>query len=137
MNTVKRHNILTHPGIRLGAVLATLLITGCNNGNNCTGCGGGGSGTANLEASVSGLVGSRLVLQNNSTRLNQLNGQASNGSNVKLGTAKFNSRYDITVLTQPTNPSQTCVVTSGTGTIGNSDVISIVVTCSTNPPRFL
>src|SRR5882757_9864093 len=112
MNIVKRHKILTHSAVRLCAVLATLLITGCNNGgSSCTGCGGGGTGTAKLEASVSGLVGSRLVLQNNSTRLNQLNGQVSNGSNVLLGTAKFNSSYDITVLTQPTSPSQTCVVT--------------------------
>ena len=53
-----------------------------------------------------------------------------------LLTHAFNTAYELTVQTQPTNPSQTCVVTNGTGMIGTSNVTNIVVTCTTNPPRF-
>jgi 6-phosphogluconolactonase len=135
MNIVKHRHVPTHPALRLGAVLAALLITGCSSGS---GSGGGGTpGTANLEGSVSGLVGSRLVLQNNSTRLAQFNGAGANGSSVLFGTASVNSSYDITVLTQPTNPSQTCVVTNAKGTLGSSGVTNIAVSCTINPPRFL
>jgi 6-phosphogluconolactonase len=133
MNIVKYRNLPTRPALRLGAVLAALLITGCNNGSGS----GGTPITANLEGSVSGLVGSRLVLQNNSTPLTQFNGQGANGTNVLFGTARVNSSYDITVLTQPTTPSQTCVVTNATGTLGSSGVTNIAVSCTINPPRFL
>jgi 6-phosphogluconolactonase len=136
MNIVKHRHVPTHPALRLGAVLAALLITGCSSGSG-SGGGGGTPGTANLEGSVSGLVGSRLVLQNNSTRLAQFNGAGANGSSVLFGTASVNSSYDITVLTQPTNPSQTCVVTNAKGTLGSSGVTNIAVSCTINPPRFL
>jgi 6-phosphogluconolactonase (cycloisomerase 2 family) len=137
MHIVKHRRVPTRPALRLGAVLAVLLMAGCNGGHNCTACGGSGGGTANLEGSVSGLVGSRLVLQNNSTRLTQLNGSGANGSSVLFGTARVSSSYDITVLTQPTTPSQTCVVTNATGTLGSSGVTNIAVSCTINPPRFL
>jgi 6-phosphogluconolactonase len=45
--------------------------------------------------------------------------------------------YDITVTTQPTTPSQTCVVANGQGTIADADVTDISVTCTTTPARFL
>jgi 6-phosphogluconolactonase len=136
MTTVKCQ-LPAHPAVRLAAVLATLLITGCDNGvNYCPTC-GGSMGTKNLEGSISGLVGSRLVLQNNTTRLSQFNGPGANGSGVVFGTASVNSSYAVTVLTQPTGPSQTCTVTNGTGTVGSSGVTTIAVSCVINPPRFL
>ena len=43
------------------------------------------------------------------------------------------SVYAVTVATQPTNPSQSCTVTSGgSGTVTNGAVTSIAVTCTTN-----
>ena len=42
------------------------------------------------------------------------------------------SNYDITVLTQPNTPNQTCVVTNESGTIAGTDIINISVTCTTN-----
>jgi hypothetical protein len=122
---------------RLAALLIPLALAGCG--------GGGGHGSFlfgpfadNLSGTVSGLVGSRLTLQNNSTPLGgQFNGPAANGTNVFFGIANFNSSYNVTVKTQPTNPSQTCVVTNGMGTSGTSDVTNIAVTCTTNPPRFV
>jgi large repetitive protein len=40
--------------------------------------------------------------------------------------------FAVTVLTNPTNPVQTCVVTSGSGTVGGANVTGVVVNCSTN-----
>ncbi len=37
----------------------------------------------------------------------------------------------MTVLTQPSAPSQTCTVTSGSGTVGSANVTSVAVTCAT------
>ena len=77
-------------------------------------------------------------MQNGSPAGSQLNGPEANGANVVFGAANFSSSYSLAIATQPTNPSQTCVVTNGTGTTsGTSNVTDIVVTCTTNPPRFL
>ena len=86
-----------------------VLAAGCGGGgkNNCTNC---GPKSANLQGSVTGLLGYRLALQNGSTPLTvSLNGATGNGTGVLFGTAPFNSNYSITVATQPTTPSQTCV----------------------------
>ena len=91
---------------------------------------------ANLEGTLSGLVGSRLTLQNNGAGGFQLNGSMANGASVVFAAVLFNSAYSLTVQTQPTNPSQTCVIANGTGTAGTSDITNITVTCTTNPPRF-
>jgi YVTN family beta-propeller protein len=40
--------------------------------------------------------------------------------------------YGVTVLTQPSNPSQTCTVGSGSGTVGSANVTNVAVSCSTN-----
>jgi hypothetical protein len=37
--------------------------------------------------------------------------------------------YNVTVLTQPSDPIQTCGVTSGNGTISAADVSDVSVTC--------
>src|SRR5439155_203599 len=40
--------------------------------------------------------------------------------------------YAVTVLTQPTNPSQTCSVTNGSGTVATANVTNVSVSCTTN-----
>jgi hypothetical protein len=40
--------------------------------------------------------------------------------------------YTASVLTQPTTPSQTCIVTNGSGTVGSANVVGISVSCTTN-----
>src|SRR5208283_2337202 len=135
-----RHNLR-----KFVALVGISALAACSGGSDL----GGGSlvcatcATADsLGGTLSGLVGSRLTLQNNSMTLSQLNGPAANGTNLVFGTADFNTTYNITVATQPTNPSQTCVVANGTGTatgsVGSaSSVTNITVTCTTNPPRFI
>jgi hypothetical protein len=78
--------------------------------------------TYTISASVTGLTGTGLVLQDNG---------ASNLSIPSNGTYSFSTKinaggsYDVTVLTQPTG--QTCTVTNPTGT-ANSNV-TVTVTC--------
>jgi 6-phosphogluconolactonase (cycloisomerase 2 family) len=47
------------------------------------------------------------------------------------------AQYNVTVAAQPTNPSQTCVVDNGTGTIDGAAAHDISITCTTKPGRFL
>ena len=42
------------------------------------------------------------------------------------------SAYNVTVLTQPTSPNQTCLVANGSGTVTGANVTNIVVDCSPN-----
>src|SRR5690242_16578716 len=80
---------------------------------------------------VTSLVGSGLVLTNNG------------GDNLQIapGDEDFifatnlspGATYNVQVLTQPTNPSQVCSVANATGVVGDTDVTSVSVVCSTEP----
>jgi len=113
-------------GRRLAAALALVALAGC----------GGGGGRAGcflcfyaLDGTVSGLSGSGLQLRDGSygTVTIAANGTFSFGGGYYPGEA-----YDVTVVTQPTNLSQTCVVSNAMGTIGNVDVSNVTVSCNTN-----
>src|ERR1700722_10329714 len=105
------------------AVLAIAALTGCHGGfGGCLLCGPIPRVQDNLEGTLSGLVGSGLTLQNNGAAGFQLNGSTANGTSVVFAVVLFNTAYDLTVQTQPTNPSQTCVIANGTGTAGTSDI---------------
>src|SRR5450755_1073552 len=119
--------------------LSLALLTGCSGSNfklNCfLLC---GPSVDTLGGTLSGLVGSGLVLQNNSAVGNTFSGTTANGSNVVFALANVSASYDLTVATQPTAPSQTCTVANGTGTTnGDANVTNITVTCTTNATRFV
>jgi hypothetical protein len=108
--------------LALSVLLGTLFVFGC--GANY----GGTTSTPTyytVGGSVSGLAGSGLVLQDNNG--NNLNVTA-NGSFAFTVSLASGTAYSATVLTQPTNPSQTCVPTSNTGTVPSGNVTSVVVT---------
>ena len=78
-----------------------------------------------IGGSVSGLDGTGLVLQDNG------------GDNLTItanGTFKFatllvsGAPYNVTILTQPSNPTQACTVSMGTGT-ATSNVTGVAVVC--------
>lgn len=82
-----------------------------------------------IGGTVTGLSGSGLVLQNNG------------GDNLAIvGAGPFTfatsvtqgNAYTVTVLTQPSNPQQTCVVSNGGGTAGNANVTSVAIDCTTD-----
>jgi hypothetical protein len=84
------------------------------------------AGTYTIGGSVSGLApGKSVVLQNNSGDDLTLvtNGSFSFATSMTDGDA-----YAVTALTQPAG--QTCVVTSGSGTVGGANVTNVAVACS-------
>jgi hypothetical protein len=102
------------------------------------GCGGGGSdgGPAqqrSVGGSVSGLVGSGLVLQNNGGDDLAV---TANGAFTFSTLVAQGAPYAVTVKTQPSSPTQTCIVTNGTGTVGAAEVTNVAVSCSTSAPTF-
>lgn len=78
---------------------------------------------------VSDLAGSGLTLQNNGGAPHAI---AANGPFTMPGSLGNGATYNVAVVAQPTNPSQTCSVAQGSGTINNADVTNVAVTCVTS-----
>ncbi|HRI03768.1 MAG TPA: choice-of-anchor Q domain-containing protein, partial [Pyrinomonadaceae bacterium] len=85
--------------------------------------------TYTVGGTVSGLAGSGLVLQNNAGDNLPV---AANGSFTFATPVASGGTYAVTVLTQPSAPTQTCVVTSGSGSVTNANITNVSVTCTTN-----
>ncbi len=111
-----------------------LAMAACSGVKVPTGGGGGGGGTGGgttytISGTVSGLTGSGLVLVDNGT----------DSLSVPSGAVAFtfktavaaNGAYSVTVGTQPSNPSQTCTVTKGTGSgTATANITNVAVTCT-------
>jgi 6-phosphogluconolactonase (cycloisomerase 2 family) len=80
-----------------------------------------------VSGTVSGLAGSNLALQNNGGDTLAV---AANGNFTFATPMITGDSYSITVLTDPTAPIQECAIANGTGTIGNSNVTGVTVTCT-------
>ncbi len=102
-------------------------------------CGGGGGGSSSspppppaaytVGATVSGLSGAGLALSNNGSDTVSVSasGAVTFGKSLAAGSA-----YSVAVVTQPSSPSQTCVVANGAGTVSSANVTTVSVTCTTN-----
>jgi uncharacterized repeat protein (TIGR03803 family) len=84
-----------------------------------------------IGGTVSGLSGTGLVLENNGGDNLAVGG---NGSFTFSTAVTAGSTYNVTVLTQPSNPAQTCTVANGSGT-ANANVTNVQVSCA--PPFTL
>jgi hypothetical protein len=82
--------------------------------------------TFTIRGTVSGIVGSGLVLQNNGG--DDVGVQADGGFEFATKIPS-GSPYAVTVKTQPESPPQACTVQGGSGTVGDHDVEDVVVTC--------
>jgi N-acetylneuraminic acid mutarotase len=82
-----------------------------------------------VGGTVTGLAGTGLVLQNNSTDNLAI---GANGSFTFSAALSSGSTYAVTVLTQPSSPAQSCAVTNGSGT-ATANVNNVQVTCTTTP----
>jgi 6-phosphogluconolactonase len=96
-------------------------------------CGGGGGGggpaSYSVGGTVTGVTGTGLVLQNSGGDNLAISGNGPFVFTTKLFTG---TPYAVSVLTQPTGPSQTCAVSNAGGVMGASDVTNVAVTCTTN-----
>jgi len=86
--------------------------------------------TYTVGGHVSGLVeGTQVILQNNADDNLELSAEGEFVFTVELLNAET---YEVTVLSQPTSPNQTCTVTDGSGTIAFENIADIEVTCILN-----
>jgi hypothetical protein len=81
-----------------------------------------------VSATVSGLNGTGLVLQNNGGGDITV---TANGS-VTFASQASGTAYAVTVLTQPPSTAQTCTVAGGSGMIAQANVTNVTVTCADN-----
>lgn len=84
-------------------------------------------GPYTIGGTVSGLTGSGLVLVDNGENNLSISG---NGSFQFPAAIASGGTYDVTVLTDPSSPAQTCTVTNGSGTVSGA-VTNVQVTCGT------
>ena len=82
-----------------------------------------------VGGTLSGLVGSGLVLQDN---LGDNLSLSANGTFTFAAPVADGAAYGVTVLTQPSSPTQTCTVTGGHGTIAGGAISNVGVSCVTN-----
>jgi len=104
-----------------------LIVSACGGGG---GSGGGGGVTYTVGGLVSGLAGSGLILQNNGG--SNLAVLADGAFTIATGLGS-GSAYSVTVKAQPSTPTQNCVVTGGTGTVGAANVTDVTVKCAPSP----
>ncbi len=92
-------------------------------------CGDGITTPGTIRGSITGLHGTGLVLANHGDILEM----AADGSFELARGVPLGSAYDITIVSQPTSPWQTCKVLRGQGTIQQPDqVIDVAVVCKTD-----
>src|SRR5580692_8035944 len=109
-------------GVAAGAAAFSLLS-----------CQGGIGAKYSVGGTLTGLVGSGLVLEDDSGNDLQL---ASNGGFAFGGGLDDDAAYSVTVKTQPANPTQICIVRNGSGTIDRANVSNVIVSC-TQTGRFV
>jgi len=87
------------------------------------------SSSDQIGGSVTGLLGSGLVLQDDGGDNLAVN---ANGTFAFATSLPSGMHYGVSVLTPPINPYQDCAITNGTGTTAASDITNVVVSCKTN-----
>src|SRR5207245_2142009 len=123
------------------AYTVSVLTQPANPSQTCTVTGGSGNvgsaSVANISIScttnsftiggtVSALLGTGLVLQNNGGNNLPIGG---NGSFTFSTPILSGATYAVTVLTQPTAPAQNCTVTNGSGTVGAANLTNGGLLC--------
>jgi hypothetical protein len=84
--------------------------------------------TYSIGGTVSGLVGTGLVLQDNAADNLSITG---NGSFTFATAVASGAGYSVSVLAQPGSPAQVCTVGSGAAIVTNAMITNVAVTCAT------
>lgn len=85
-----------------------------------------------VGGTVSGLSGTGLVLEEAVTGMRVT---PSNGAFTFNYAYQDGSNYNVRIVTQPTNPIQSCTVANASGAIASASVTSVAVTCTTPLPN--
>ena len=85
--------------------------------------------TYSVGGTVTGLVGTGMILEDNSADDLTISG---NGSFTFATAIASGSTYNVTVLTQPGGPTQACTASSASGNVTNGAVTTVTVNCA--PP---
>ena len=109
----------------IGSALVASLALACTDTPTSTTA----TATYTVGGAVSGLAGSGLVLRDNGGDDLVVTADGAFAFATKL---TGSATYSVTVLTQPSRPAQTCLVTGGSGTIGNGNVTTVAIVCTTN-----
>jgi hypothetical protein len=109
--------------VAFGVFIGLLLLIGCGSSTSSS-----TPQTFTVGGSVSGLTGTGLVLQNNGG--NNL-AVSANGAFTFTTALASGAAYSVMVSSQPSSPSQTCAVASGSGTV-TANVNNVSVTCTTD-----
>ena len=94
-----------------------------------------------VGGSVSGLAGNGLQLEYDADNVSlpAVRTVAANGSfsfDATTTSAINGTAYRLRILSQPTGPAQTCILTAGTGTVAAADVSSVRVVCDNHLVRI-
>ena len=81
-----------------------------------------------VGGSVAGLVGTGLVLQTNGTN----NVSITASGNYTFSTLASGTNYTVTVMTQPSNPAQTCTILNDAGQVTTANITDVAITCTIN-----
>jgi 6-phosphogluconolactonase len=119
-------SVMTQPSLQTCAVSNGSGTAGANVTNVSVSC-TATSSNVTIGGMVTGLSGTGLVLQDNGGDNLSV---TQNGAFTFATALASGKAYAVTVLTQPTSPSQTCTVASGTGTTGSTNVTNVAVSCS-------
>jgi Big-like domain-containing protein/WD40 repeat protein len=84
------------------------------------------SNSYRVGGTVSGLIGTGLMVSNNGG--DNLSVSA-DGPITFLTQLASGATYSVSVVNQPTNPDQLCLVASGSGAVVDADVTTVAVTC--------
>src|SRR5580704_7116816 len=113
----------------LGA--AAMMMSACSGIKQAAttgGGGGGGTGPFTVGGTVIGLLGTGLVLNNNSAEDLPITGT---GASIPFTfKTAVTGKYSVTVKTQPSTPTQSCSVSAGSGTAA-ANITNIQITCGT------
>lgn len=105
----------------LSTLIGVLLVIGCASSSNKK-----TSSTFAVGGTVSRLKGTGLILQDNGGNNLPVTANGSFTFSTALATG---AAYSVTVSTQPSTPSQNCIVTNGNGTVASATISNVVVTC--------
>ena len=109
----------------LGALAMLSLLAACGGGSDLMSA---AAETHTVSGTVSGLrqssLGLKVQISSGETIPSLSDGTFTFPTALLVGTS-----YVVTIVQQPINPHQTCVVNNGSGVVGNADITNIAIVC--------